>query len=69
MAASNLRNRASDPEITRFTTHVAVKQVLLHRAAVRAEALGLHLEPEDHGAAPGMTTAGHDTESPVPNAA
>jgi hypothetical protein len=67
VAASNLRNRVSDPEITRFTTHVAVKQVLLHPAAVRAEALGL--PTEGHGAAPGMTTAGHDTESPVPNAA
>jgi len=69
VAASNLRSRASDPEITRFMAHVAVKQVLLRRAADRAESLGLHLEPEDHGAAPGMTTARHVTESPVPNAA
>lgn len=69
VAASNLRTRASDPEITRFMSLVLVKQVLLRRAAERAEALGLHLEPEDHGAAPGMTTIRHDTESPVPNAA
>jgi hypothetical protein len=67
VAASNLRNRVSDPEITRFTPFAVVKQVLLRRAAVRAEALGL--PTEGHGTAPGMTTAGHDTESPVPNAA
>jgi putative transposase len=67
VAASNLRSRASDPEITRFTPFAAVKQVLLRRAAARAEALGL--PTEDHGAAPGMTTARHGIESPVPNAA
>jgi hypothetical protein len=68
VAASNLRSRASDPEITRFAPATLVRQVLLRRAAERAEALGLQLESEDHGAAPGMTTARHATESPVPNA-
>jgi hypothetical protein len=69
VAASNLRSRASDPEITRFAPATLVRQVLLRRAAERAEALGLHLESEDHGAALGMTTARHVAESPVPNAA
>lgn len=66
VAASNLRARASDPEITRFTPFVVVKQTLLRRAADRADALGLS---EDHGAAPGMTTIGHEVESPTSSAA
>ncbi len=66
VAASNLRSRASDPEITRFMPFVVVKQTLLRRAAARADALG---PAEDHGAAPGMTTIGHEAERPASSAA
>lgn len=67
VAASNLRSRVSDPEIGRFTPHAVVKQILLRRAADRAEALGL--PTQDHGAAPGMTTVRYDAESPASSAA
>ncbi len=67
VAASNLRARISDPEIGRFTPFAVVKQILLRRAADRAEALGL--TTEDHGAAPGMTTARHEAECPSSSAA
>ena len=63
VAASTIRTRLSDPEITRFMPHVSVKQILDRRATTRAEALGL--PTQDHGAAPGMTTIRHEVESPT----